>query len=159
MSCDAVAAAILFLATPNTSPALVFQAAYEAPATTSVAGEAPFSDIIAKAKSLKTRVDFYRAGVSASTDKVDFANFETFKKDIASLVALDMKGHDELLSRGLDGDLKCILRGIAQDLPVRLADVEKAGDPKGQDRALKEMAYLLNDNVEVLLAPLAATPA
>ena len=64
-----------------------------------------------------------------------------------------MQGHKLLAARGTDGDLKCILRGIAQDLPVRLGEVEKARDPKARDRALKEMTWLLRDNVEVITTP------
>ncbi len=66
---------------------------------------------------------------------------------------MDMKGHLELAKRGTDGDLKCILKGISQDLPKRLADLETADDPSKREAALKEMSYLLIDNVEVITAP------
>ena len=62
----------------------------------------------------------------------------------------------EGVARGTDGDLKCILRGIAQDLPVRLKEVETASDQRARDMALKEMFWLLRDNVEVITAPPAA---
>ena len=64
-----------------------------------------------------------------------------------------MKGHLDLMARNLDGDLKCILRGISQDLPKRLDEVAAAKDARSQSAALKELAYLLNDNVEVITAP------
>ena len=64
-----------------------------------------------------------------------------------------MKGHLELAKRGTDGDLKCILRGISQDLPKRLDDLMKADKPDTRDDALKEMSYLLRDNVEVITTP------
>ena len=64
-----------------------------------------------------------------------------------------MKGHIELKARGTDGDLKCILKGISQDLPLKLGDLKTAATGSAQDEALKQMAYLLNDNVEVITAP------
>ena len=76
-----------------------------------------------------------------------------FKTQVSELSALDMKGHLLLAKRGTDGDLKCILRGISQDLPVKLTAVTTAPDRKTRDVALKEMGYLLRDNVEVITAP------
>jgi hypothetical protein len=64
-----------------------------------------------------------------------------------------MQGHVELAKRGTDGDLKCILRGISQDLPKKLADLTAAKTGPDQDQALRDMSYLLNDNVEVITAP------
>lgn len=64
-----------------------------------------------------------------------------------------MKGHVTLRERGAVDDLKCILRGISQDLPEKLAAVRAATTLKAQDLALRDMVYLLNDNVEVITAP------
>ncbi|MFC3078667.1 hypothetical protein ACFODL_11265 [Phenylobacterium terrae] len=139
MSCEAVAAAaLLWLAA---GPASV-PAAAPPPA---VAQEPLFAEIVSRARALKTEVDGYRAAGAAPAP--DFA------ARIGELAALDMKGHIALRDRGIDGDLKCILRGIAEDLPVKLAELEKAADPKARDLALRDMAYLLNDNVEVITAP------
>ena len=77
----------------------------------------------------------------------------TLKRDVDALSALDMQGHLTLAKRGTDGDLKCILRGISQDLPLKFGAVVAANDRKSRDAALKEMDYLLNDNVEVITAP------
>ena len=139
MSCEAVAAAaLLWLAAgPAAAPA-------GAPPT-AVAQEPLFADIVARAGALKTEVDGYRAAGRAPA--ADFAG------RIGELAALDMKGYVALRDRGIDSDLKCILRGIAEDLPVKLAELEKATDPKARDLALRDMAYLLNDNVEVITAP------
>ena len=52
-----------------------------------------------------------------------------------------------------DGDLKCILRGIAEDIPLKLDAVEAATSPAARATALSELTYLLNDNVEVVTAP------
>ncbi len=64
-----------------------------------------------------------------------------------------MQGHLQLAQRGVDGDLKCILKGISQDLGVKLHDLGQAATGAAQDQALRDMAYLLNDNVEVITAP------
>jgi hypothetical protein len=58
-----------------------------------------------------------------------------------------------LLQRGSTDDLKCILRGISQDLPVKLKELESAPDAKTRHEALDDMFYLLRDNVEVITAP------
>ena len=79
--------------------------------------------------------------------------FTGFKAQAEQLAALDMQGHLILKERGTDGDLKCILRGISEDIPKKVAAVQAA--PSAADRAvaLSELSYLLNDNVEVITAP------
>ena len=58
-----------------------------------------------------------------------------------------------LKARGTDGDLKCILRGIAEDMPLKVAAVAAATTPAERRLALEELHYLLNDNLEVITAP------
>ena len=55
--------------------------------------------------------------------------------------------------RGTDNDLKCILRGISEDIPVKVAALEGAPDAAARKLALDELSYLLNDNVEVITSP------
>ena len=55
--------------------------------------------------------------------------------------------------RGTDGDLKCILRGISEDMPKKVEAVQAAATPAERATALSELSYLLNDNVEVITAP------
>ena len=166
MSCDAVAAAAtLWLAafsptqqTPaeqalGTQPAAVIRIAAAPP---KISGEPMYRDIVKQAKSLKGQVDGYiKAAAKADPNAAaaPLAGFDSFKSKIGVLAEADMKGHLDLAARNLDGDLKCILRGIAQDLPKRLDEVVAAKDGRAQTAALKEMAYLLNDNVEVITAP------
>jgi hypothetical protein len=64
-----------------------------------------------------------------------------------------MQGHLILKERGTDNDLKCILRGISEDIPVKVAAVETAPDAAARKLALDELSYLLNDNVEVITSP------
>lgn len=147
MSCDAIAfSAMLWLASasPEAAPAPT-PAVAAAPAT--VAQEPLFADIVARAGALKTQVEAWK-GLSG-----DLPGFDVFKGKLGELAELDMQGHKLLAARGTDGDLKCILRGISQDLPVRLAEVETAVDAKTRDNALREMVWLLRDNVEVITTP------
>ena len=144
MSCDAAAAiAVLWLAA--TGPVTPGPGLSTPPAM--VAQEPLFLDIVKRAGALKATVDGVRAGKALPAD---------FKTRIGELAALDMQGHLLLAQRGTDGDLKCILRGISQDLPLKLDAVTAAATPRDRDLALRDMAYLLNDNVEVITAPPAA---
>lgn len=163
MSCDAVAfSAMLMFAsfTPDAqadaAPAVIQPA--PAPASVpppSVSGEPLFLDIVGRAKRLKAQAEAYRAGLPKDPAAVAAAlkGFDVFQGKIAELAAQDMKGHVTLKERGAVDDLKCILRGISQDLPEKLKAVGEAKTVKDQDLALRDMVYLLNDNVEVITAP------
>ena len=159
MSCDIAMAGALWLASLTQSglpqpdmaqpgmsqPPLTFVSA-RAPMTSALAREPLYAGIVAEARGLKGLVDGWRrAGTTPG--------FETFKARIAALAALDMKGHLDLAARGTDGDLKCILKGISLDLPKKLDEVAGAATPLARDQALRDLAYLLNDNVEVITAP------
>jgi hypothetical protein len=156
MSCDAPVAAIasLFLASWHGASSLdqaALQRTALAGAPAPVASEPLFADIVARAGKLRGEIDAFRAAGGAP------ANLAPFKIEITELAALDEKGHEVLLQRGGDGDLKCILHGISQDLPKKLADMQVASDAKSKDTALKEMGYLLRDNVEVITTPASVT--
>jgi hypothetical protein len=160
MSCDAAAAAaFLFLASshPASHPPTLWidapVAAAPAPEV-SVASEPLFADIVKRAAKLKADTDAYRKALAkASGASIVLPRFDDFQARITDLSGLDMQGHLELAKRGTDGDLKCILRGISQDLPRKLADLQGAKTAPDQDTALRDMSYLLNDNVEVITAP------
>lgn len=109
-----------------------------------VALEPLFADIVARAKALK---------VEAASLKGAAAVSDHFRQGVKELSDLDMKGHVVLAERKLDGDLKCILKGISEDLPLKLQALDEAKDPKARKEALEDMTYLLNDNVEVITAP------
>lgn len=154
MSCDVAAAAFLFLASASPSaPHPMLQLAVAA-APQSVAHEPLFADIVGRAGRLKAEIQAYRkASLAASATPVALPHWDMIQKQVEELAALDMKGHLELAKRGTDGDLKCILKGISADLPLKLKGVQEAKSGKAQDSALNEMAYLLNDNVEVITKP------
>jgi len=158
MSCDAIAfSALLWLASISPAPQPTAAAALSVPA--SVAGEPLFADIVRRAGGLKLQVEAYRKSLNAdpAAPAAALPGAEAFGAGIAELSALDMKGHLTLKERGAVDDLKCILRGISVDLPEKLAAMTAAKTVKDQDLALRDMVYLLNDNVEVITAP--PTPA
>ena len=143
MSCDAAASlAFFWLAATGPMHPTGMAAAAPPPA---VAQEPLFVDIVKRAGKLKAEVNAFMGADKPITD--------AFKTQVGELSDLDMQGHLTLAKRGTDGDLKCILRGISQDLPLKLAAVTAAPDRKARIAALKERAYLLNDNVEVITAP------
>lgn len=148
MSCDLAAAAFLFLAASGGAPA----APAPQPTTISVAKEPLYADIIGRAVRLKERVEGLRK-LGQGPDAVALPGLDSLGAEIAALAEQDMKGHFDLAKRGTDGDLKCILKGISQDLGKRLDELKAAKSWREQDGALRDMAYLLNDNVEVITAP------
>ena len=155
MSCDAAAAGFIWLASlvsgPAAHPSLLPALSIAAPASSALSREPLYADIVGRAKTLQRRVDGYRKRGAPIGD------FSEFKARIDALSALDMKGHLDLAARGTDGDLKCILKGISQDLPRKLADLSAATTAKARTAALDEMFYLLRDNVEVITTPATAT--
>lgn len=155
MSCDAAAAGFLWLASfsggPAAPPVLTPVLGVAAPAASHLMSEPLYADIVGKAKGLKALVDGYRKNGAA------IARFDDFKARVDALSALDMKGHLDLAARGTDGDLKCILKGISQDLPRKLAELSAAATAKDRAAALDDMFYLLRDNVEVITTPATVT--
>ena len=144
MSCGlALALAVISAEAPPAAAPMPAPAVVAAPAT--LAQEPLYAEIVARAKGLHLRVKAAQAA--------DPAEIRRLKAEVDALAALDMQGHFDLKARNVDGDLKCILKGIAEDLPKRLEELAGAADPATRENALKEMAYLLNDNVEVVIAP------
>jgi len=86
-------------------------------------------------------------------DKAAAPDLRPLREQVPLLAAEDLKAHLLLAKRGTDGDLKCILKGISQDLPLKLAALEAAASPTERHVALADLGYLLRDNVEVILAP------
>jgi hypothetical protein len=166
MSCDVAASAAILLATLTSStpgsgaasfasphaltPAAWMQAMDVSQSVNPLAQEPLYADIVRRAQRLRRETETYRASLKASSA---LGGPEGFAADIAALSALDLEGHLDLAKRGTDGDLKCILKGISQDLPRKLAELEQAKNPAARDTALEDMVYLLRDNVEVITTP------
>ncbi|HEX3407928.1 MAG TPA: hypothetical protein VHS81_11875 [Caulobacteraceae bacterium] len=153
MSCDVAAiAASLWLASTAAVAPPPATPAVDRPTPPSVASEPLFVDIVQRAGALKAQTQAYeQTSLDAGFDHM--AGASDFEASVAQLSDLDMKAHVDLVSRGYSDDLKCILKGISQDLPVKLKAVEAAPDPKARHDALQDMFYLLRDNVEVITAP------
>lgn len=152
MSCDVAAAAfLLFTAAHPGANAMLTPAVAQAP--TPVAQEPLFRSIVDRAGALKGEVNGYRKTVGSAAQPLPLPHFDAFRAQIGELAAMDQQGHEMLKARGTDGDLKCILHGISQDLPLKLAAVTDAKTGHDEDLALRDLAYLLNDNVEVITAP------
>lgn len=143
MFCGLAIAASLMLSDPNVALAAA-QPPVVAGAPVSVASEPLFADIVTRSSALKAIVD---AWTGAPT------GFDAFKVQALALADLDMQGHLILKERGTDNDLKCILRGIAEDIPLKIQAVETAANDDARASAIAELAYLLNDNVEVITSP------
>ena len=153
MSCDVAAiAASLWLASTAAVAPPPATPAVDRPTPPSVASEPLFVDIVTRAGALKVQAQAFEKG-SLDADFDHTAGASDFEAAVAKLSDLDMQGHVELKSRGYSDDLKCILRGISQDLPVKMKALEAAADPKARHDALQDMFYLLRDNVEVITAP------
>ena len=153
MSCGVALAVSLLLSDPNVALAAA-QPPAVASAPVSVAGEPLFVDIVTRSTTLKTMVEGW--GTSGLIDQDGFLNgaaFADFKVQATALAEMDMQGHLVLKERGTDGDLKCILRGISEDMPKKVSAVETATTTAERRVALDELVYLLNDNVEVITAP------
>ena len=150
MSCG-IALAVALAAAPMTeAPA----AATAAPTPVSVAHEPLYVDIVSRARTLERMVrDWHGQAPAAAGPAAPLPGFDAFKAEAKALAELDMKAHLDLKARDADGDLKCILRGISEDMPKRGAAVEDAATAPERRLALDELAYLLNDNAGVITAP------
>lgn len=153
MSCGLALAVSLLVS----DPAVVAAAApppVVASAPVSVASEPLFADIVGQSTALRNIVNrWIEAGTADQAGFATGSDFDIVRRGTVSLAALDMQGHLLLKERGTDGDLKCILRGISEDMPRKVEAVETATSKAARDVALSELAYLLNDNVEVITAP------
>jgi hypothetical protein len=149
MSC-AIALALTLFAAPDAAAAAPAAPTAAASVTANLAREPMYADIIRRATALNAEAQRFAA---LTAENKPLPRYDGFKADLAALGALDMQGHLDLKARGTDGDLKCILKGISEDLPKRLADYESAQTVATRVEALKEMTYLLHDNVEVITQP------
>jgi hypothetical protein len=153
MSCGIALSLAILMADPNVALAAA-QPPAVAGAPVSVASEPLFVDIVTRSSGLKAIVDGWKTSGAADASGFFTGEIYTgFKTRAVALSATDMQAHLILKERGTDGDLKCILRGISEDIPKKIAAVEAATTPALRAVALDELSYLLNDNVEVITSP------
>lgn len=147
MSCGLAVAAILLMSDPAvTAPPVV--------PPNALAQEPMYADIISRSQALKAVVEGWIAADAAQdAGLAGRPDFVAFRQAATELSERDMAGHLDLRARGTDGDLRCILRGLSEDLPRRVEDVAEATTPNTRRDALAELSYLLNDNIEVIVAP------
>ncbi len=153
MSCGLALAAALMLGDPAVALSAA-QPAFEAGVPPSVATEPFFSDLVERASVLKALTDSWAA--SGAVNQPGFFTgeaFTGFKAQAGELAERDMQGHLILKERGADGDLKCILRGISEDMPGRVMALEAATSAEERAVALAELSHLFEDNAEVITAP------
>jgi len=153
MSCGLALSLALMMTDPNVAEAAALPPP-AADAPVSVASEPLFVDIVGRSTALKSVVDAWNAARAADAPGF-FAGpeYADFKTRAEALSQTDMQAHLILKERGTDGDLKCILRGISEDIVHKIAALEAAASPEARAVALSEMSYLLNDNVEVITSP------
>jgi hypothetical protein len=154
MSCGAVLAISLLLGDPGVAAAAAQPTPAASAAPAPVAAEPLFADIVARSGALKGVVQgWIETGMMNQGGFAASPAFTGFKTRAGELAALDMQAHVVLRDRGVDGDLKCILRGISEDMPKRIEAIETAATPTARRLALDELAHLLDDNAAVILAP------
>lgn len=153
MSCGVALAVSLLLSDPNVALAAAQPvAAPDAPIP--VADEPLFAEIVTRSTALRGIVrTWLSAGAADNAGFGTSPEFELLQRGTALLAERDMQGHLVLKERGTDGDLKCILRGIAEDMPLKVEAVRTAATPVERRVAFDELVYLLNDNIEVITAP------
>ena len=148
MSCGLALAAALLVSDPSG----VVQP--PAPPPHTLAEEPLYADIVSRSQALKAIVDAGLAGgAAAAADGAGRADCPAFGRAAARVAARDMAGHVDLRERNTDGDLRCILRGLSEDLPQRVDALATAETSNARADALAELSYLLRDNVEVVTAP------
>jgi len=145
MSCALALVAAFALSPAAAGGASPTPAAAGAPATR-LAAEPLFADIVSRARSLHRRTQAYAASGTV-------ADAALFRADLSRLAELDMEGHRTLAARGTDPDLKCMLRGMSEDLTRRLGEIDRAADAAARRAALTGLGTTLEENAGVIEAP------
>ena len=152
MSCGLAIAAALLIGDPSVVTQAIATPIVAPPTT--LAQEPLYADIVSRSQALKGVVDAWiAAGAAQNEGFAQTPEFASFRTEAAALSERDMAGHIDLRERGTDGDLRCILRGLSEDLTRRVTDVAEATDERTRADALSELSYMLNDNVEVITSP------
>ncbi|MFT3995816.1 MAG: hypothetical protein QM667_00290 [Asticcacaulis sp.] len=132
-------------------------------ATPAMAADAPvnplskepfYAAIVKDAGRLKGRSESF--GKAPSLSLLSSSAFKSYARDIRQLSERNLKGHMDLKARGTDNDLKCVLKGVSVDLPLKLEAIEASKTPEALKGAFDDMAYLLEDNIDVIVTPATA---
>lgn len=131
---------------PSAAPAAAASTQLASAQPASLIAEPLFAEIASRADSLHARATGW---VTAGR----IADAAQFRSDLTRLAELDMEGHRTLAARGTDPDLKCMLRGMSEDLTRQMGVIEGAADEATRRAALQRLNGLLDENAAVLRAP------
>lgn len=159
MSCGLALATALMLANPDVALAASLDPATLPTDLTGLASEPLFMDIVSWSGRLKGVAEGWAAtGAIHAPGFLTGPEWLNFRTEASALGDLNLQGHLILKSRESEGDMTCILRGLSEDLPVRLADMEAADTPGARDLALAELVHLFDDNIAVITSPAQTFP-
>jgi len=159
MSCGLALATALLLANPDVALAASLDPASVPADLTGLAAEPLFVDIVSRSGRLKGVAEGWAAsGAVHAPGFLTGGEWLGFRTEARALGELNLQGHLILTSRESEGDMACILRGLSDDLPVRLTDMEAADTPGARDLALAELVHLFDDNIAVITSPAQTFP-
>lgn len=151
-------AVILVAALYGAAPVAASERAPSPPATQSPATQSPlasepfYAGIVTRARSLHSETEAFVADPSVMTGE----RLSNYERNVRALAAANMQGHEDLKARGTDNDLKCILKGVSLDLTIKIDALMAANTTEAKLTALDDMAYLLSDNIDVIVTPATA---
>lgn len=121
------------------------------PQTTAIATREPFfGKIVERSQHLKALTDHYMMAPASVRQSPEFG---AYVEDVNALAEADLKGHLDLKVRGTDSDLKCILKGLSLDVPIKRDLIVNAQSDAAFKDALSEMSLLLEDHIDILTTP------
>jgi hypothetical protein len=117
----------------------------------SVQAPAPYAELVGNAR--KARAKTQALAKAAEPSFVTRPQFFAYAASIEQIGAENLSLHAALKLSGADNDLKCILKGVAIDLRVKLDAIKVAPTQAALKTAFADMSDLLRDNIEVLTTP------
>lgn len=125
----------------------------DTPAAVSAISKEPFyARLVLQAGRLKRETEAFKPSLTILSQR----RFRIYADHIRQLTDDDLTGHLDLKKRGTDNDLKCIMKGLSLDLPIKLKAIESARNDAEMATALDHMAALLSDNIDVITTPATA---
>lgn len=143
---------ISLLAATLASPACVAAPQTTVADVSAISREPLYADIVRHANALKSQTEGF-APIKAVPSNPAFATYVAAIRDLSADV---LKAHLDLKARGTDNDLKCILKGVALDLDLKLEALVAAPSDSERATALQNIALLLSDTSEVIVTPATA---
>jgi len=117
--------------------------------TNAISKEPFYAALVLRAGRLKRETEAFKPSVTLLSQR----RFQAYADNIRQLTDDDLTGHLDLKKRGTDNDLKCIMKGLSLDLPIKLKAIESAKTDAEMAVALNQMTALLSDNIDVIVTP------